>query len=300
MKEISRKFLFLFLLCSQVLLTGGKTSFNFLTIGVDAKVVSLADAGVALFPDIGTIYYNPAGLSLYNKSSFILTYRNWLIDGKFVYLSTSIPIKNLNLAISLTSLSISDIEIRTMPGEVQGKFTARDLSFALSISPKWRSNLKTGFTAKYIFEKIFIDEIHYFTFDVGVLYPSKISDFNLCAGISLKDIAFRSKYRNSTINPPSTLSIGASISYSTSSIEPFLVFEGKHKFYEGINLFSTAIGFKFLTGFMINLGFISGGNINNLRFGAGVEVKNFAVQYAFAPHEFNFPTSHILTIKLNF
>lgn len=302
MKRFAQELLFLSLFCSQILLSGGKTSFKFLTIGVDAKVVSLADAGVAIFPDIGTIYYNPAGLAYQDKNSFILTYRNWLIDGDFVYFSASIPTKNLNFAISLTSLSISDIEIRTMPGEIQGKFTSRDLSLAFSISPKWRSNLKTGLTIKYIFEKIFVDEIHFFALDLGVLYPFKISDFNFYTGVSLKDIGFSSKYRNSSINPPSTLSIGASVSYSVaqSSIEPLLLFEGKHKFYDRTNLFSTAIGFKFLSGFTINLGFTSGNNINKFRFGTGIETKNLAIQYAFAPNEFNFPTSHTLTIKFNF
>ena len=48
---------------------GGKSGFNFLSIGVDAKVVSLADAGVALPPELGTIYYNPAGLGTLNKFS---------------------------------------------------------------------------------------------------------------------------------------------------------------------------------------------------------------------------------------
>ena len=59
--------LLLTLIWLQISSGGGKSGFNFLSIGVDAKVVSLADAGVALPPELGTIYYNPAGLGTFKR-----------------------------------------------------------------------------------------------------------------------------------------------------------------------------------------------------------------------------------------
>ncbi|CUS96912.1 hypothetical protein JGI24_00191 [Candidatus Kryptobacter tengchongensis] len=302
MERALKIFLTLFVLCFQVLLSGGKTGFNFLSIGVDARVVSLADAGVALPPEIGTIYYNPSGLALHKKTSLLLTYRNWLVDGRFIYTSFSFPSRFSNFAISLTSFSIPDIEIRTRPSEAQGKFTFRDLSIAFSASPNWESRIKTGITVKYIFEKIFVDETHLVAFDFGILYAFAISRFNFYTGASLKDIGFKGKYRNSSVNLPSAISIGASASYSVaqSGIEILLLVEAKRKFHESVNLISTGFGFKFLSSFVLNLGYVSGRKLENLRFGGGIELNKIRLYYSFSSLEYNFPNSHTITINFNF
>ncbi len=291
----------LLLLGFQTLLSGGKSGFNFLSIGVDAKVVSLADAGVALPPELGTVYYNPAGLGALRQSSVLITYRNWMVDGKFLYGSVSIPTNFFNFALSLTSFSVSNIEIRERPGEASGKFTARDFGVFLSASPKLSTKIKTGVTIKYIFEKIFIDETNLVAFDLGVLYSFKLSQFNFQAGTSLKDFGFKGKFRNVDINLPTTLSIGASISYSIapSGIDILLNAETRRKFYDSLNLLSIGINFKFLSSFNLNLGYISGCETGNLRFGGGVELRKFSIHYAFSPLEHNFPDSHVITINFN-
>lgn len=292
----------LFISCFQILLSGGKTGFNFLSIGVDARIVSLADGGVALPPEIGTIYYNPAGLALYKKNSLMLTYRNWLVDGKFVYASFTFPSRFSNFAVSLTSFNIPDIEIRTKPGEAQGKFTSGDLSIAFSASPNWGSKIKTGITIKYVFEKIFVDETHLVAFDLGALYTFAISQFNFYVGTSLKDIGFNGRYRSSNVSLPSTISLGVSASYSVaqSSTEILLIVEAKRKLYEPISLISTGFGLKFLSSVALNLGYVSGGNLENLRFGGGIDLNKILLYYSYSSFEYNFPNSHTITIKFNF
>lgn len=301
MRNNLRIILLLTLIWLQTSLCGGKSGFNFLSIGVDAKVVSLADAGVALPPELGTIYYNPAGLGALKRNSVLITYRNWMVDGKFLYASVSIPTKFLNFALSLTSFSVSDIEIRERPGEAEGKFTSRDFGLSLSASPNLSTKLKVGLTAKYILEKIFVDETNLVSFDLGILYAFKFSQFNFQTGASLKDFGFKGKFRTDNINPPTMLSIGASINYSIApgSIDILLNAETKHKFYDSLSLLSMGIGFKFLSSFTLNLGYISGYNIGNLRFGGGVELSKFSVHYAFSSFEHNFPNSHVITINLN-
>ncbi|CUS96446.1 hypothetical protein JGI5_00636 [Candidatus Kryptonium thompsonii] len=293
--------LLLTLIWLQISSGGGKSGFNFLSIGVDAKVVSLADAGVALPPELGTIYYNPAGLGTFKRSSVLITYRNWMVDGKFLYTSVLIPTKFLNFALSLTYISATDIEIRERPGEAEGKFTSRDFGISLSASPNLGTKLKVGMTAKYILEKIFVDETNLVSFDLGVLYSFKLSQFNFQAGASLKDFGSKGKFRTESINPPTTLSIGASISYSIApgSIDILLNIEAKRKFYDSLNLLSVGIGFKFLSNFNLNFGYIFAHNPGNLRFGGGIELSKFSVHYAFSPLGYNFPDSHVFTINFN-
>lgn len=301
-KQIILVILFFFAFLSQDVFSRGKTALNFLLIGVDAKIISLADAGVAGPPEIGTIYYNPAGLGFYKKNSFILTYRNWLVDGKFIYTAISVPSKLANLAIALTSLSIHDIEIRTRPGQSQGSFTARDLSLAISASPTLSSDFKIGITAKYVFERIFVDKTDLFAFDFGFLYNFKILDLNIFAGASLKDLGPKGKYRISAFNLPTTVSTGLSVSYSVASSgsEILMLIDMKHRVYDNSNLIGFGTGLQLLSTLFLSLGYSLGENSESFRFGIGVNLKKADLYYSFSSLEQNLPDSHTLTFKLKF
>lgn len=290
------------IILTQTSFCGGKTGFNFLTIGVDAKIISLGDAGISKPVGIGTVYYNPAGLAkLGQSSSLLFTYRNWMIDGKFLYSSVGIPSKLLNFALSLTSLTISDIEIRDRPGRAEGNFSARDFSLALSIAPNTGSNIKFGITAKYIFEKIFVDEAQAVAFDIGLIHNFDFSRFSIYIGAVLKDFGFKGKYRNESINLPTIVAFGASTTYAPIEDSKLSLHANiKHRFYENLNLISLGVGIDFLSMVMLNTGYEIGAQAKSLRFGFGLNLKNFSINYAFSSFELDFPNSHTFTLELKF
>lgn len=288
------------IILTQTLFCGGKTGFNFLTIGVDAKIVSLADAGISNPLGIGTVYYNPAGLAKLGQNiSVLFTYRNWMVDGKFFYGSVGIPSKFLNFALSLTSFTISDIEIRNRPGKPEGTFSSRDFSLALSVAPNTNSSTRIGITAKYVYEKIFVDETQAIAFDIGLMRSFDFSRFNLNIGASLKDFGFKGKYRNESINLPTTLAFGASTIYAP--LEDFklsLHAKTKFRFYENLNLTSLGVSIDFLSIISLNSGYEFSAQTKSLGFGFGINLKNFSINYAFSSFEFNFPNSHSLTLEI--
>ncbi len=288
------------IILTQTLFCGGKTGFNFLTIGVDAKNISLSDAGISSPMGVGTVYYNPAGLAkLGSNTSVLFTYRNWMVDGKFFYGSVGIPSKFLNFALSLTSFTISDIEIRDRPGKPEATFSSRDFSFALSVAPNTNSNTKIGVTAKYVFEKIFVDETQTIAFDIGLMHSFDFSRFNLNIGASLKDFGFKGRYRNEGINLPTTLAFGASTVYAPlEDFKFFLHAKTKFRFYENLNLTSLGIGMDLLSIISLRSGYEFGAQAKSLGFGLGVNLKNFSINYAFSLFEFGFPDSHSLTLEI--
>jgi hypothetical protein len=288
------------IILTQTLFCGGKTGFNFLTIGVDAKNIALSDAGISNPMGVGMVYYNPANLAKLDlNTSVLFTYRNWMVDGKFLYASVGIPSKFLNFALSLTSFTISDIEIRNRPGKPEGTFSMRDFSFALSIAPNTNSNTKVGVTAKYVFEKIFVDETQTVAFDIGFAHGFDFSRFNLNIGASLKDFGFKGRYRNEGVNLPTTLAFGASAFYAP--LEDFKISlhtKTKFRFYENLNLASFGIGMDFLSIISLSSGYEFGTQTKSLGFGFGINLKNFSINYAFSSFEFNFPNSHSLTLEI--
>ncbi len=288
------------IILTQTLLCGGRTGFNFLTIGVDAKIISLGDAGISKPMGIGTVYYNPAGLAKLGQNiSVLFTYRNWMIDGKFFYGSVGIPSKFLNFALSLTSFTISNIEIRNRPGKPEGTFSSRDFALALSVAPNISSNTKFGITAKYIFEKIFVDETQTVAFDIGFMHGFDFSRFNLNVGASLKDFGFKGKHRDEEINLPTILAFGASIAYAPlKDFNLSFYANTKYRFYESLNLVSFGIGIDFLSIFALNAGYEFGAQTKSLGFGFGVDLENLSINYAFSSFKFDFPNSHSLTLEI--
>ena len=94
---ISYTLLFLLLVLSSVpshaTTNVGTAGAQFLKIGPGARVDSLGGAFGALADDVTSIYWNPAGISQLEKTSFSDTQIFWLADIRYNYLAFATPIK---------------------------------------------------------------------------------------------------------------------------------------------------------------------------------------------------------------
>ncbi|CUT01058.1 PorV/PorQ family protein [Candidatus Chrysopegis kryptomonas] len=287
------------LLLVNLLYAGGKTGFGFLNIGVDARVIALGDAGVALQNGVQSIYYNPSAISSLTKPEIVFTYKNWLVDGKIIHSSFGIPWKFINIGFSLTSFTISNIEIRNRPGKPEGTFAFRNFAFAFTISPSVKSPLKFGLTTKYIFEKIFIDEVWNLAFDLGLAYKIEHSKIEINTGASIKNLGRGKTFRQSKTYLPTTGALGAAISYApfnSSEIKLLLCTEFRHRFVENLNSSGFGLGVD-LGMFSIYSGYEFGGQFKSVGFGFGINLNRFSLNYAFSPLELDLPNSHTFTIE---
>ena len=294
------KILMTLLLIGNLIYAGGKTGFGFLNIGVDARIISLGDAGVALQNGNQGTYYNPSSISSLTKPAIVFTYKNWMVDGKFFHTSFGIPWKLFNIGFSLTSFTISNIEIRNKPGNSEGKFSSRDFAFAFTISPNVKSDLKFGLTTKYVFEKIFVDEFWDIAFDIGLSYKYKIEDLKLeiITGASLRNLDVGGVFKQNGSNLPTIGALGASIFYTpfgSDGVKLLFCGELKHRFYEHLNSAGFGLSVDFGT-FSLNSGYELGAQSKSIGFGFGVNLNRISLNYAFSPFEFDFPNSHTFTI----
>ncbi len=287
------------LLLVNLLYAGGKTGFGFLNIGVDAKTIALGDAGVAFQNGVRSVYYNPSAISSLKKPSLVFTYKNWLVDGKFLYTSFGIPWKFINIGLSLTSFTISNIEIRNRPGKPDGIFSSRDFAFAFTVSPNVKSPLKFGLTAKYIFERIFVDEVWNFAFDFGMSYKVEYSKIGINAGVALKNIGAGKVFRRDKIYLPTTGALGAVIFYApfnSSELKILFSSELRHRFVENANFSGLGLGLDWGV-FSLYSGYELSEQFKSIGFGFGLNLSRISINYAFSPLEFDFPNSHTFTIE---
>jgi hypothetical protein len=282
-----RKIILIFLVAlKSVAISGGKSNFNFLTIGIDAKAVSMGDAVVSSPISFGFIYYNPAILSMIESPSVMVSYRNWMVDGDILYSAIGIKNKFVNMALSLHTLIISNIELREKPGDPIGYFSARNVAVSFSISPNFKSKFKIGLTTKYILEKIFVYETNTLSADLGFLYILNFRELELNFGGAIRNIAI----------PSSIMSLGASVKYATDSARFLLTSELRYRNLE--KRYSLGVGSSFEFNSILNFqaGYEFGFYVHSFKFGLGVKVSKFSFNYAYSPFDYSLPSSHTLSL----
>ena len=156
----------------------GTAGAQFLKIGPGARVDSLGGAFGGLANDVTSIYWNPAGISQLEKTSFSDTQIFWLADIRYNYLAFATPIKNVGtLGASVTFLNVPDTEITTLPKPdgtglwYSAYDTAVSLAFARELYAKESGvKLSFGINAKYIHQQIHRESANGVAIDVGTLY----------------------------------------------------------------------------------------------------------------------------------
>ena len=151
----------------------GTAGAQFLKIGPGARADSLGGAFGALGDDVTTIYWNPAGLTQLEKTSFSATHTNWIADTYFHFVAIGVPIKKIgSIGCSITSLTMGSMEITTLekPEGTGIDFSAGDAAVALTYARQLNEKLSFGLSAKYIYQKIHSESARGVALDVGTLY----------------------------------------------------------------------------------------------------------------------------------
>ncbi|MYI67489.1 MAG: UPF0164 family protein [Boseongicola sp. SB0673_bin_14] len=156
----------------------GTAGAQFLKIGPGARVDSLGGAFGALADDVTSIYWNPAGISQLEKTSFSDTHTIWLADIRYNYLAFSIPIEKIGtLGASVTFLNVPDTEITTLakPDGTGLWYSAYDTAVSLAYARQLYAQesgvkLSVGVNAKYIHQQIHRESARGVAIDVGTLY----------------------------------------------------------------------------------------------------------------------------------
>lgn len=181
------------------------TGMSFLKIGPSARALGMGEAFTAVSGDLAASFYNPAGLAA-ARDEVQLMHRAWFAGTTANHLAASASAGDVRFSVSLQSVSVDDIELRTMPGEAAGTFSARNIAIGGSAALRLMEDLWAGVSARFLFEKIFTDEAQGYGLDAGLLY--RVNDA-LTAGVSLQNIGSMSDLRDQPTALPTTLRGGA-------------------------------------------------------------------------------------------
>jgi hypothetical protein len=276
----------------------GNTGLAFLKLGVTSRAISLGEAVVSSTNDASATHYNPAAMFNGSKTSLVFMHNEQVLGVRTEFLAGSFKFSKIALGFSVNNTSVDDIQIREIPGEQTGQFTAQNFALGLSLGYKVNEMLSLGLTGKFLFEKIYIDNASGLALDLGGLYTKD----NLSIGASISNLGSMSELRNESTKLPASIRLGGSYSFALTGISSkLLVGVDGYKVLSG-GAFHANTGAELLYNdfLAIRVGYQSGYENKSLTTGLGIKYKVFNLDYAFVPYKYSLGSSHTITLGTNF
>lgn len=169
---------------------GGRTSFQFVKIGIGARQVAMGEACIAVVRDVNSVFWNPANITGISNLQASFTYTRWLADMDYLAGAVGYRWRKIGLfALSIASLDYGDIPEAlayhpsggndTRTGE---SFTGNDLMLGLTYAREFTDRLSIGISAKYLKEKLFVYDESILVFEMGTYYNTGFKGIRIGMG----------------------------------------------------------------------------------------------------------------------
>lgn len=289
----------LLLLVGQAVAQPGSSGLSFLKLGIGARSIAMGNVGVALAKDPSALYYNPSTLQNLSAPQLLVMHREWIQDASSEHLAASFPIGDISFGTYLSTMSISEIEIRTVPGPPQGTFSARNAALGIGGAYGFDSTISIGLGLKYLYEKILVDEANGWGLDIGATY---LTPWNVRTGISITNIGSMGKFKNEASRLPTTLRAGVAYEYPLADMDLMMTSLGEFVSVLPERSVHLHVGLELNYNqlFAARIGYLTGYDSKNISQGVGLYYGIIRIDYAFVPFKFNLGTTHTFSVGLVF
>jgi len=306
MSRLASAFLLLLLtplVSSHVRAQAGDSGLSFLKLGTSAEGIAMADAMSAHVSGSAATYYNPAGLRPMaggNPGQILLMHKEWIQDTRTEVLSAVASLgESETIGLSINSTSVSDIEIRTRPGEPDGTFSSRNYSIGLSYAQRFSDSFSAGLTGKFLYEKILVDDASGFGLDLGIQYKPPVEGLSI--GAVIANLGSMSALRTESSTLPTTILAGAAFRGMLTALSSEFLLASDLRFITPAGQVITSLGGEFLFERTVALraGYQIGSDARGFSAGVGVREGIFGFDYAFAPLTSDLGSTHTFSLLLN-
>jgi hypothetical protein len=289
----------------QLLAQPGQSGMAFLKLGVSGRGTGMADAGSAIASGAAATYYNPAGLvaesALGLSSQLMFMHREWIQDTRMEFLGASIALgENNALGAAVNSTTVSDIELRTMPGPADGTFTARDFSLGLSFAHRFSPDLRIGVTGKFLYQKIFVNEGTGYAADFGGIWRTPLDSLTL--GAAFCNVGSMGALRTEATTLPSLFRFGPAYAFclaQAQQIQMTVAADFLRIFPERRNYLNAGAELKFNSLFAARGGYQFGSEGRGMTLGVGIAYGMLVLDYAYAKISSDLGDAHTISLALN-
>jgi hypothetical protein len=157
----------------------GTTAAEFLLIPATARGAALGGTYAALANDLGSMFYNPAGLALMERPGVMANTMNYLASTSYTYGAFGIPFGGGSRAfgISVTTFGFSNQPVYTVedPQGTSGEvYSVRETAIGGTYSQQFSDRFSAGVTAKYVNDQLGDVSGGAFAVDFGTNFHSSL------------------------------------------------------------------------------------------------------------------------------
>jgi hypothetical protein len=280
--------------------SAGNTGLSFLKFGFGARNIAMGDAGASASNDLSALYYNPSRLTLFEMNEAMFMHSSWIQDVTSENFGIKWNMFGLPWAVGLNYTSVSDIEIRTRPGEPDTKFNANYFYGSLSTGFYVRQELSFGGTIKYLYEGLLSDEATGWGFDFGLNYNLPFK--GLTVSTVIKNLGSMNALRNEETKLPTDFRLGSAYNFDVESAKLGFVAVAELQTYLDtddihFNLGGDVIYDELLA---LRVGYQSGFEARGFTAGLGLMWGNLRFDYAYLPFSLGLGNANLFSLQFRF
>ncbi len=165
----------------------GITTAEFLKIGVGARANAMAESFAAVANDAYALFYNPAGISEFDKNEIAVSHSTWFVGLQHDFIGGVYHIDGQNsVGVSVISLRSDDMPVTTefQPYGTGAYFKYGDLALAATYARKMTDRFSFGVTVKYVDETLADLSMRGVLVDLGTYYWTGIGSTRFAVSVS--------------------------------------------------------------------------------------------------------------------
>jgi hypothetical protein len=297
-----KTFLLIFILASSFICaqSAGNTGLSFLKFGFGARNIAMGDAGASASNDLSALYYNPSRLALIEKNEVLIMHSSWIQDVNSELFGIKWNMFGLPWAVGLNYTNISDIEIRTRPGEPDSKFNANYFFGSLSTGFYVWDKLSFGTTIRYLYEGLLSDEANGWGFDFGLNYETPFKGLSISTVI--KNVGSMNALRNQETKLPTDFRLGSAYNFNVESAKlDFIAVAEFQKYLDTddihLNLGGDIVYDKIIA---LRVGYQSGYEAKSFTGGIGLMWGSLRFDYTYLPFSLDLGNANLFSLQFKF
>ncbi len=295
----------------------GITTAEFLKIGVGARANAMAESFAAVGGDAFSLFYNPAGITQFDKNEIALSHSTWFVGLQHDFIGAVYHLDKQNsIGVSAVSLQSDDMPVTTeyAPTGTGAYFKYGDLAVAATYARKMTNQFSFGISVRYVYETLGEVRMNGVLIDLGTYYWTGLGTTRFAVAVSnfggqltptgsvdLIDGTTVSKFQS--FSPPTIFRIGFAFEpYQDESNKLTTSAQLNHPADNSENI-SLGAEYSFRESFFLRGGYRINVDEQKFSVGAGVRANvgfaGVAFDYAFTPYE-RLGDVHRFSLNLDF